>query len=141
MILPKEIFWALLLLICGYAFWRGRTEERTAAAVCLAATIATHFLIPPTSARFHRLELGLLGIDIFVLLAFLAIALNSLRFWPLWAAGFQLTVSMSHLMKAVDVDLFPRAYAAAAVFWSYPILLVIFVGTLRAHRARAPAPA
>ena len=67
----------------------------------------------------------------------MAIALVSSRFWPLWAAGFQLTVSMSHLMKAVDLDLLPKAYAAAAVFWSYPILLVIVVGTWRTNR-RAP---
>jgi hypothetical protein len=44
---------------------------------------------------------------------------------------------MSHLMKAVDLDLLPKAYAAAAVFWSYPILLVIVVGTWRTNR-RAP---
>jgi hypothetical protein len=63
-----------------------------------------------------------------------AIALVSNRFWPLWAAGFQLTVSMSHMMKAIDFDLLPKVYAAAAIFWSYPILLVIVVGTWRSSR-------
>ena len=142
--LPKELFWAILLLICAYAWWHGRGEERIAATTCLLASIATHFLISPHSVRYEQVEFGLLGIDIVVLAAFVAIALSSFRFWPLWAAGFQLTVSMSHLMKAVEFDPLPRAYAAAAVFWSYPILLVILIGTWRTHahrRARAQSQA
>jgi hypothetical protein len=138
MILPKQIFWAILFAIVAYAWWRGRSEEKIAATVCLLATVATHFLMPPTSVRFHRLELGLLGLDIVVLAAFVGIALLSDRFWPLWAAGFQLTVSMSHMLKGVDIGLMPKAYAAAAVFWSYPILLTIVVGTWRAPRYAAP---
>jgi hypothetical protein len=135
--LPKQIFWAIVVLICAYAWLRGRSEERIAATICLLATVATHFLISPLHERYTGVETGLLLIDLGVLAGFVAIALVSSRFWPLWAAGFQLTVSMSHVMKAVDLDLLPKAYAAAAVFWSYPILLVIVVGTWRANR-RAP---
>jgi hypothetical protein len=96
--------------------------------------IATRLLISPLPARYADVEFGLLGIDIVVLTAFVAIALQSNRFWPLWAAGFQLTMSISHVLKAIDLDLLPRAYGAAAVFWSYPILLVILIGTWRTHR-------
>ena len=32
---------------------------------------------------------------------------------------------MSHVFKAVELDLMPQAYAAAARFWVYPILLII----------------
>jgi hypothetical protein len=135
--LPKQIFWAIVVLICAYAWLRGRSEERIAATICLLATVATHFLISPLHERYTGVETGLLLIDLGVLAGFVAIALVSSRFWPLWAAGFQLTVSMSHVMKAVDLDLLPKAYAAAAVFWSYPILLVIVVGTWRTNR-RAP---
>lgn len=134
--LPREFFWTFLLLICAYAWWRGRSEERIAATTCLLAVIATRFLISPLSVRYADVEWGLLGIDLAVLAAFVAIALTSNRFWPLWAAGFQLTVSMSHGLKAIELELLPRAYAAAAVFWSYPILLVILIGTWRTHRRR-----
>jgi hypothetical protein len=41
---------------------------------------------------------------------------------------------MSHMLKAVDLALLPKAYAAAAVFWSYPILLIIVIGTWRTKR-------
>jgi hypothetical protein len=129
--LPKQLFWAIVILICAYAWMRGRTEERIAATTCLLATIATHFVISPLHERYTGVETGLLLIDIAVLAAFVAIALVSSRFWPLWAAGLQLTVSMSHMLKAVDLALLPKAYAAAAVFWSYPILLIIVIGTWR----------
>ncbi len=132
--LPRYIFWAILFWTFAYAVWRGRTDERVAASVCLLASIATRFAISPLTERYTGVEVGLLLIDGAVLAAFVAIALRSKRFWPLWIAGLQLTSSLSHLMKVVEIDLLPRAYAAAAVFWSYPILLIIMVGTWRTHQ-------
>ena len=128
------IYWAILLLICAFAFWRGRQEERIAAGACLVATIVTVWIIPPVALRYSAMDPAQLAIDGAMLATFVTIALRSERFWPLWVAGLQLTMSTSHLMKAVDADLVPRVYAAAAVFWSYPILLIIFIGTWRAHR-------
>ena len=128
------IYWAILLLICAYAFWRGQQEERVAAAACLVATVVTVWVIPPVALRYRALDPGQLTIDAAMLVTFVAIALRSKRFWPLWVAGLQLTMSTSHLMKAIDANLLPQAYAAAAVIWSYPILLIIFVATWRADR-------
>ena len=132
--LPKQLFWAILLLIWVYAYWRGRRDERFAASVCLLASVITHFVISPIAVRYKGVETGLLLIDAAVLIAFIAIALRSERFWPLWVAGLQLTTSMSHFLKAFDFTLMPRAYAAAAVFWSYPILFIIAFGTWRHQR-------
>jgi cyanate permease len=128
------LFWILLFSIFGFAWWRGGTEEKIAASICVLATIVTHFVASPLAQRYSNVEIGLLAIDLVVLLGFVGIALYSTRFGPLWAAGFQLTVTMSHLLKGVQLDLLPRAYAAAAVFWSYPILFVIVVGTWRARK-------
>lgn len=136
--LPKHLYWAILLLVCGYALWRGRTDERIAAGVALGASIATHFAISPNPLRYSYEETGLMLVDMATFLAFMAIALRSSRFWPLWVAGLQLTTTMAHLLKAVHVELLPKAYAAALVFWSYPILLILAIGTWRTHqRARA----
>lgn len=141
---PRYVFWTILAVTCGYALWRGRSHERIAATVCLLASVATRFVIPPVAQRYTGIETGLLMIDAVVLAVFIAIALRSERFWPLWVAGLQLTMSLSHLMKAVDVSLLPRAYAAAAVFWSYPILFILAMGTWRgqrrAQRQQQPPP-
>ena len=138
--LPRYLFWAILVGTFAYALWRGRSDERIAASVCLLASIATRFAIRPLTERYTGVEVGLLLIDGAVLAAFIAIALRSKRFWPLWIAGLQLTSSLSHLMKVVEIDLLPRAYAAAAVFWSYPILLIIIVGTWRTHQRSLREP-
>ena len=128
------VFITLLLLTCACALWRGRSDERIAALACLLATVATRLVISPVAVRYTGVEFGLLAVDLALLVAFLAIAVRSHRFWPLWVAGLQLTNSLAHLMKAIEFDLMPRAYAAAAVFWSYPILVIILIGAWRTRR-------
>lgn len=127
-------FWALLLVTCGYALWRGRKYERLAAMTCIAATIVSVAARSPLQQRYLGIELGDLIVDTAVLIAFVAIALRSDRFWPLWVAGLQLTANLAHVLKAIDMSLLPKAYAAAERLWSYPILLIVFVGAWRSHR-------
>lgn len=130
------IFWAILLLTCGYAVWRGNRYEQLAGAICIGASVTSYLTHSPVHLRYLTVESSDLLVDTAVLLAFVAIALRSDRFWPLWVAGLQLTISMSHFFKAIDVDLMPRAYAAAERFWAYPTLMIIAVGAWRAHRRR-----
>jgi hypothetical protein len=128
------LFWLLLVLSCGYALWRGRKYERIAALVFLAATILSILGHSPLRIRYVEIETTDLIVDSAVLVAVLAIALASDRFWPLWAAGLQLVDSMSHLMRAIDSDILPAVYGAAERFWSYPILAVLLIGAWRQHR-------
>ena len=128
------IFGPLLLAVCIYAWLRGGTDERAVAATCLAGTLATVLVISPLRQRYAGVEEGLLFVDLAVLAGFIAVALRSKRFWPLWVAGLQLTTSLGHILKGIDQDLMPRAYGAALQFWSYPILLIVAVGTYRSHR-------
>jgi hypothetical protein len=135
--IPHQYFFrALLIVSCGYALWRGRCDERVVASVCIGAVAATKLAISPISVRFSGIEFGLVLVDLAVLFAFVFIALRSVRFWPLWIAGLQLTSSLAHLMKAIDFRLVPEAYAAAAALWSYPILVILAIGTWRGHQRR-----
>lgn len=128
------IFWAVLAVTCGYALLRGRRYEQYAALICIAASVISVVARSPLHHRYVGIEAGDLVIDTAVLLAFVAIALRSDRFWPLWVAGLQLTISMSHILKAINLHLMPQAYAAAERFWSYPTLMIIAVAAWRAHR-------
>lgn len=145
MITHQLIFRALLITSCAYALWRGRSEERIVALVCLGATIASRFATSPLNVRYTGVETGLLAIDLIVLASFVFVALRSQRFWPLWTAGLQLTSSTAHLMKAIDAHLLPVAYGAAIALWSYPILIILAVATWRGQRSlqasRREAPA
>lgn len=127
-------FWLLLATSCGYALLRGGRCERIAAFVFLSATIVSILAHSPVHVRYVAIELSDLIIDVLVLAALLSLALLSDRFWPLWVAGLQLTTTMSHLLKWIQPDLLPLAYAAAERFWSYPILIILLFGAWRQHR-------
>ena len=132
-------FWLLLLMSCGYALWRGRKYERIASLVFISATVLSILGHSPHD-RYVAIEASDLIIDTSVLVAVIAIALASDRFWPLWVAGLQLVDSMSHLMKAIDASLLPTVYGAAERFWSYPILLILFIGAWRQNRRSGSLP-
>ena len=134
-------FSALLIGSCSYAFLRGRGNERLTAAVCVTASLASLALSGPANLRYSHIEFGVLIVDLLTLAAFTYVALRSDRFWPLWISGLQLTTSIAHLLKAMDPNLVPIAYAAAGRLWSYPILIILAVGTWRSSRRLRLQPA
>ena len=125
---------AILALVCAYAFYRGQTEARIAASICVVASIASIIVASPLATPYSKIEYGIFVVDVAVLIGFTAIALRSDRFWPLWLAGLQLTTIIAHLFKVIDLDLIPKVYAAASRFWVYPIFLIIVIGTWRSHQ-------
>lgn len=127
-------FRILLALVAAYVLWRGRRDERVVGIVLVLGVIATHLVISPLKTRFASVETHVFAVDVIVFFGFLWVALRSDRFWPLWIAGLQLTAILGHVLKAVDIHLFSKAYAAAMVFWSYPIVLILAIGTWRNHR-------
>ena len=137
-------FRIMLAFVALYVRWRGRRDERDVGIVLVLGVIATHLVISPLRTRFASVETHVFAVDVIVFLGFLWVALRSERFWPLWIAGLQLTAILGHVLKAVDIGLFPKAYAAAMVFWSYPIVLILAIGTWRSHqrslRDKEPTP-
>ena len=127
-------YWLLLAGVTGYALLRGKSDEQVAAVICVVATISTVLVNSPLTRRFTGVEIGVLVVDLMTLAAFTAIALRTKRFWPLWVAGFQLTSTFAHVLKAVHFDLIPQVYAAAERFWVYPIFLFIIIGTWRSSQ-------
>lgn len=132
-------YYAVLFAVCAYAYLRGRTDERVAATICVVATFATNVVYNP-SGSFASVEVGVLIVDTATLAGFTFLALRSDRFWPLWVAGLQLTTVVAHGLKAVELELLPQAYAAAARFWVYPIFAIIVLGTWRGTRSSSRNP-
>lgn len=128
------LFRILLAVVALYAFLRGSRDERQVGLICVAGALVTHLAWSPLQQRFAGLETDVMAVDIIVFAGFLWVALRSERFWPLWIAGLQLTTILGHVLKAVEIGLFSRAYGAALMFWSYPILLILAIGTWRGHK-------
>lgn len=129
-----NFYWTLLIAILIYALWRGGTEHKIAAIGCVVATVASRFVKPSLETHYSDIELGVLLVDLVLFALFLAIALRSQRFWPLWIAGFHLVTVFAHALRALKVDLIPTAYAVAVQFWSYPILFCIGIAVWRFQR-------
>jgi hypothetical protein len=128
----RIVFFILLLAaLVLLAFWRGRTDERLAASVCVGGALLTALVgnrVASESSAFYPLAFL---VDFAVLAGFLVIALRSSRFWPMWVAGLQLTTVSIHLLMVVAPDLPGGISLAALAFWSYPILILIAVGAWR----------
>lgn len=137
--LRVAFFYLLLLAVVALAFQRGDRETRAAGLVALTATLLS-------AASVHVLgggrpvEAAVAIVDLAVLALFVAIALRSYRFWPLWVSGLQLTTVLAHILRMLSPDLVYFAYQAAMRFWSYPILFIIAVAAIRTRRYR-PEPA
>ncbi|WP_019833045.1 hypothetical protein [Sphingomonas sp. PR090111-T3T-6A] len=122
------IFDTLLLVALIAAIWRGGTIERLGAALCILATVLT-VVSSPLRIRFQGVRLDLLTIDLATLLAFVALARASRRFWPIWAAGLQMLSIICMTAEALAPD--NLAYAYAEQVWSWGIVVLIIVVSLR----------
>jgi hypothetical protein len=129
------IFNVLLLGSCGYALLKGTRDAQIVAVTTLVASFASYFLV----SRYAGVEVGVLAVDVMVLSAFTAVALKSDRFWPLWIAGLQLTVTFGHALRAVEDQMVPIAYAVSLRFWSYPIQIILIVAVWRSQRRKQRA--
>ena len=132
------VFVCLLIGTCAYALMRGGAPERIVGAAFLFAAVASSLAPSRLPVRFFEAELGVMVVDIVLLLVLFAIALRADRFWPLFLAAFQLDAVGAHLVKWYDPELLRVAYVVMIVGWSYPMLLLLAIGTWR-HRRRLEA--
>lgn len=131
-------FYYLLVLVgVAAAFRVGDRETRWGAGVCLGASVISSILL-----TFHDLAAWeTVFVDLIVLAVFVALALRTERFWPLWVAGLQLTTVLGHALRMLKPELMDFAYAAAMRFWSYPILLVLIAAAFRSRHYAPPGQA
>lgn len=129
------LFAFLLLLAAGYAVARGGGPERIVGLSLVLAFTASLLVQQPAAERFITIEWGILLVDVALLAVLLAVALHADRFWPLWVTALHGLSTGAHMVRGVDFGIEPVAYAILLASWSYPIILLLAVGTLR-HAGR-----
>jgi hypothetical protein len=134
--LPVWVWPAALLSVCIITVWRGGDEERLAAGALLANWAVTLILFD--KAHPNDLQRGILVVDLALLILYFWLALRSRRYWPLFAAAFQLLVIFTHLGRALDPAVRGWAYLTAGIIWSYLVLIAIATGAwTRPHLDRS----
>ncbi|MEE4317541.1 MAG: hypothetical protein V2I74_11230 [Erythrobacter sp.] len=71
------------------------------------------------------------AIDVIAMIAFVVIALNANRNYPLWVAGFQLVAIGAHAARGMVDAVSPFAYLVLSIGPSYCQLVIIFAGLVR----------
>lgn len=132
--LPIWVWPVALMIVCVLAVWRGRDDERLAAAGLLAAWAVSMVAF---RARSEETQWPILFIDTCLFGLYCFIAMRSKRYWPLALAGFGLLIVATHLAHAVDTGISGWAYWTAARIWNYLCLIMIGYGALTAPRRYA----
>ena len=117
---------AALLGSCAVALKWGGFDERLAAGGFVLATIATNIA---DGRVFDSTATGILMVDVLLFFGLLVLALRSDRFWPMWAASFQLVGTMFHFASMAETGNFAWAYYIALAFWTYPVFIALGLGT------------
>ena len=117
------------MIVCGLAVWRGRDDERLAAAATLANWAITLVLF---RAYSDDTQWAVMVVDFALLALMVWLALRSDRYWPLFAAAFALLTILTHIAHALDTSVSGWAYLTAALIWSYLSLIAIGYGAFTA---------
>lgn len=125
------LFNAVQVAASGYALTRGGAPERVAAIALLLAAVATRLFSMANPVTFLNVSVGIMIVDVTLLVVMLAITLHADRFWPAWVTALHALGTGAHLARAISPDIIRLAYAVLSVAWSYPIILLLIVGTLR----------
>ncbi len=122
-------------VLLALAIWRwGAAPERWLIAVFIATMVAPiHLfrLFGLGNPAFGPYAWLWIGIDLFATLAFIVIALNANRNYPMWIAGLQLVAINAHTVRDMGDAVSPLAYVILATVPSYCQLALIFGGFVR----------
>lgn len=135
---------SILALVTIYAVRRGGRPEQTAALILVGIPLADlvyHFLsgeqgtydgVDPVHAAF----------DLIVLIAFVWLALRADRFWTLWLGALQLIATLSHVIRALEVEMYPIVYAIIirGPFWGQMFLVALGTWLYARRRRRVAEP-
>ncbi len=134
-----DVSWALMSLVCSYALVRGGRPERIGAVVNVAGSLVTAVLrVSLPSFVWLPGALSVLLIDVMVAACFFWLAVTTIRFWPIWAAGF----ALSDILMSVGTALLPHVRLFAYHTWigayAYLALGALALGTYRLRRDADP---
>jgi hypothetical protein len=125
----------LQIIVTAYAFIAGGGPERVGAAGYAVAVAATHLILETHVGRWKSVEYGVFLVDVLLFIFFAILTVRANRFWPIWVSALLGLGVLGHLARWAGPHVIWWAYAVILSIWSYPILLIIALGTWN-HRRR-----
>jgi hypothetical protein len=119
--------------VAGAALWKGGWSERVVAMGFLVAWLTTPVL---RRGGWEGPAWTGLAVDGLFLALLLFVALRSRRWWPLFAAAFELLSVLTHVARLIDPGVRAWAYATADAIWTYCLLTSLGIGTYNRWRER-----
>ncbi len=124
----QAAFLLALFLSVAYGSVAGGRTGKAGSAIFVAATLLT-FFAAVINRGWASTSYAVFAVDSGCLILLVALALNSNRFWPIWAVGFQIVAVATHVATLWVPQIMPKVYQAMLAFWSIPILWVMVAGT------------
>ncbi len=119
---------------CAFTWLCGGRPERLAMVILIADFQLSHWMIKPFVSRYSGVEHAMLLVDLSAFVALYAMSLVSSRYWPAWMAALQACVVAGHV-NGLRADVMPLAYGNIVALWSYLLLGILILATVR-HRRR-----
>jgi hypothetical protein len=130
----------ILFTLAVLALRRRETVEIFGVAIMVAMFAASPVYASLASGPhpLDSIDPGAFLIDVVTLILMLALALKSERWWTLWLAGAQLIAVLSHLVRLMDGEYAPLAYALMmrAPSWIQLLILAFAIIPIRSRENR-----
>jgi len=128
------LFYTIQAAASAYALLRGGAPERLTGLALLLAAVSTGLVQRNIPVLFVGLEGGVMIVDLILLVVMITITLKADRFWPAWATALHALGTGAHLTRAISPDVIRLVHAVLSAAWSYPIVLLLVIGTVRHSR-------
>lgn len=130
----RYVYPTLLAACVLFVLWKGQGEQRAVLAALLIGSVNTYLIYLFRGVSWLDPDAVMIGNELLVTAAILAIAYRSRRFWPLPVASFQILALMAQLVSFFGQGLQPYAVGMTQGIWAYLQLIILVVITLRDWR-------
>lgn len=125
------LFNLLQLASTLYALRRGGAPERVVGLALVVAAGVTWMLLSDYNVSYVGMEVGVMIVDVLLLTLLVVVALHADRRWVSWAAALHALGTGMHFAQAVSPEGNRLAYAILSAVCSYPMMLLLALGTVR----------
>lgn len=138
-VLLALLFNAIMAVVLLFALVRGGRPERLGVLINLAGfALTTGLRVYSTKVAWDPGHFPTLVVELGVACGFFWLGVTTIRFWPIWAAGFALGGLFMSLCGALLPGIPLFAYHTGLGIYAYLALGALALGTMRLPRDAAP---